>query len=80
LRFIVIACIANQFWILITVVIVGFILASNATAKIMAKTVIVVVVVAIELLFKLRLYLEESRKVTFPLREDLQVIKSISGS
>jgi len=79
LRFIVIACIANQFWILITVVIVGFILASNATAKIMAKTVIVVVV-AIELLFKLRLYLEESRKVTFPLREDLQVIKSISGS
>ena len=79
MRFIVIACIANQFWILITVVIVGFILASNATAKIMAKTVIVVVV-AIELLFKLRLYLEESRKVTFPLREDLQVIKSISGS
>jgi preprotein translocase subunit SecE len=46
----------------------------------MAKTVIVVVVVAIELLFKLGLYLEESRKVTFPLREDLQVIKSISGS
>lgn len=80
MRFIVIACIAHHFWILITVVIVGFILASNATAKIMAKTVIVVVVVAIELLFKLRLYLEESRKVTFPLREDLQVIKSISGS
>lgn len=79
MRIIVIHAFAHHFWILITVVIVGFILASNATAKIMAKTVIDVVV-AIELLFKLRLYLEESRKVTFPLREDLQVIKSISGS
>lgn len=47
----------------------------------MVKTVIITTTaVIIELLFMLILYLKESRKVTFLLREDLLVIGSISGS